>query len=58
MNAREMRTKSDDELKGELRDLHREAFNLRMQKGMGQLSRAESGEGFATRHCSVENDID
>ena len=39
MNARELRTKSDDEIRKELADLHREAFNLRMQKGMGQLSR-------------------
>ena len=39
MNARELRTKSDDELRKELLNLHREAFNLRMQKGTGQLSR-------------------
>ena len=39
MNARELRAKDDDELRKELVDLHREAFNLRMQKGMGQLSR-------------------
>ena len=39
MNARELRTRSDDELRKELVDLHREAFNLRMQKGIGQLSR-------------------
>ena len=39
MNARELRTRSDDELRKELVDLHREAFNLRMQKGMGQMSR-------------------
>ena len=39
MNARELRTKSDDELHKELLDLQREAFNLRMQKGVGQLSR-------------------
>ena len=39
MNARELRGKSDDELQSELVDLHREAFNLRMQQGMGQLSR-------------------
>jgi large subunit ribosomal protein L29 len=39
MNARELRGKSDGELRSELVDLHREAFNLRMQKGMGQLSR-------------------
>lgn len=39
MNVPEMRAKSEEELQSELRDLHREAFNLRMQKGMGQLSR-------------------
>ena len=39
MNAREMRAKSDEELQKELMDMHREAFNLRMQKGTGQLSR-------------------
>jgi large subunit ribosomal protein L29 len=39
MNARELRGKNDGELRSELVDLHREAFNLRMQQGMGQLSR-------------------
>ena len=39
MNARELRTKSDDELRTELLNLNREAFNLRMQRGTGQLSR-------------------
>ncbi len=39
MNARELRTKGEDELRKELVELYREAFNLRMQKGMGQLSR-------------------
>ena len=39
MNARELRARNDDELRKELVDLHREAFNLRMQKGMGQMSR-------------------
>ena len=39
MNARELRARDDDELSKELVDLHREAFNLRMQKGMGQISR-------------------
>ena len=41
MTARELRAKSDDELRKELLDMHREAFNLRMQKGMGQLSRPD-----------------
>ena len=39
MNARELRAKSDDDLRKELLDLSREAFNLRIQKGIGQLSR-------------------
>lgn len=39
MNARELRAKSDDELRTELMALHREAFSLRMQKGTGQLTR-------------------
>ena len=39
MNARELRARSDDELRKELLDMHRETFNLRMQKGMGQLTR-------------------
>ncbi|MCY4220469.1 MAG: 50S ribosomal protein L29 [Thiotrichales bacterium] len=40
MNARELRAKDDDELRKELLGLHREAFNLRMQKGMGQMFRS------------------
>ena len=39
MKARELRTKSDGDLRKELLDLHREAFNLRIQRGTGQLSR-------------------
>ena len=39
MNARELRAKSDEDLRKELLDLTREAFNLRVQKGIGQLSR-------------------
>ena len=39
MNTRELRARSDDDLRKELLDLYREAFNLRMQKGIGQLSR-------------------
>lgn len=35
-----MRGKTDDELEKELLDLAREAFNLRMQKGTGQLGRS------------------
>ncbi|HEX9585517.1 MAG TPA: 50S ribosomal protein L29 [Gammaproteobacteria bacterium] len=39
MKARELRAKSDEELAKELGELSREAFNLRMQRGTGQLSR-------------------
>ena len=39
MNARELRGKSDEDLQKELIDMYREVFSLRMQKGMGQLSR-------------------
>jgi len=41
MNASELRQKSSDELKLELDSLLREQFNLRMQKGTGQLSRPD-----------------
>jgi large subunit ribosomal protein L29 len=39
MKANELREKSDQELKDELQGLLREQFNLRMQRGTGQLSR-------------------
>ena len=39
MNAQQLRAKSSDDLRKELLDLSREAFNLRMQKGVGQLTR-------------------
>ncbi len=39
MKAQELRAKSDEELAKELDELSREAFNLRMQQGTGQLSR-------------------
>jgi large subunit ribosomal protein L29 len=38
MKASEMREKSADELNGELKSLLREQFNLRMQRGIGQMS--------------------
>ena len=40
MNATTLRAKSTDELKSELLELNREAFNLRMQKGVGQLTQS------------------
>ncbi|MCB1868800.1 MAG: 50S ribosomal protein L29 [Gammaproteobacteria bacterium] len=39
MNATEFRSKSTEELKKTLNDLRKEQFNLRMQRGTGQLSR-------------------
>jgi len=39
MKASELRHRTDAELDKELLDLAREAFNLRMQKGTGQLGR-------------------
>jgi len=33
----DIRTKSDDELQDQVRDLKKEAFNLRFQKASGQL---------------------
>jgi len=41
MNASDLRQKSSDELKLEMDGLLREQFNLRMQKGSGQLSRPD-----------------
>ena len=41
MKANALREKSVDDLKQELDGLLREQFNLRMQKGTGQLSRPD-----------------
>jgi large subunit ribosomal protein L29 len=38
MNAQEMREKNEIELREELSGLLRERFNLRMQRGIGQLA--------------------
>jgi large subunit ribosomal protein L29 len=38
MKASELKDKSVDELNNELKGLLREQFNLRMQKGTGQLA--------------------
>jgi len=40
MNATELRNKSKDELATALIELSREQFNLRMQKGAGQLAKS------------------
>ena len=39
MNVSDLRQKNDEELRGELLALRREAFNLRMQQGTVQLAR-------------------
>jgi large subunit ribosomal protein L29 len=41
MKAQDLRTMGVDELKKELTERLREQFNLRMQKGTGQLSRPD-----------------
>jgi large subunit ribosomal protein L29 len=38
MNVNEMKGKTDIELRDELKALLQEQFNLRMQKGMGQMT--------------------
>ena len=37
MKVADIRSKSDDELQDQIRDLKKEAFNLRFQKASGQL---------------------
>jgi large subunit ribosomal protein L29 len=41
MKASELRQKTKDELRTMLLDLSRERFNLKMQKGTGQLSKPD-----------------
>jgi len=41
MDAVELRSKTESELKLELHNLLRERFNLRMQRGTGQLTRPD-----------------
>jgi large subunit ribosomal protein L29 len=41
MNVSELRQKTKNELNLMLRDFSREQFNLRMQKGTGQLSKSD-----------------
>lgn len=38
MDIKELRSQSPDQLQSRLLDLRKEQFNLRMQKGSGQLS--------------------
>ncbi|MCU0766209.1 MAG: 50S ribosomal protein L29 [Gammaproteobacteria bacterium] len=39
MNAKELRQKTPAELEAEIVNLRKEQFNLRMQRGTGQMSR-------------------
>ena len=39
MKAKELRNSSPDELRKQLQELLQEQFNLRMQRGVGQLTR-------------------
>ncbi len=45
MDARELRSKTETQLKEELNGLLREQFNLRMQKGFGQLNNSARMKG-------------
>jgi large subunit ribosomal protein L29 len=42
MQAKELRTKTFDELNAELQALLQEQFNLRMQKGLGESPKAHN----------------
>ena len=60
MDAKELRGKSPAELKEELNSLLREQFNLRMQKGTGQLansSRLKSVRRDVARVKTIMNEI-
>ncbi len=41
MDAKELRSKTDQELREELNALFKEQFNLRMQKAIGQSARSD-----------------
>jgi len=41
MDAKELRSKSEQELRDELNGLLKEQFNLRMQKAIGQAARSD-----------------
>ncbi len=45
MDAKELRTKNETQLTEELSGLLREQFNLRMQKGTGQLNNSARMKG-------------
>ncbi len=41
MDAKELRSKSEQEIRDELNALYKEQFNLRMQKAIGQAARSD-----------------
>lgn len=45
MDAKELRSRDETQLKDELNGLLREQFNLRMQKGTGQLNNSARMKG-------------
>ncbi len=46
MKASELRSKTEGELKEMLLELHRERFNLGMQKATGQLTKSDQLQGI------------
>lgn len=48
MDAADLRTKTEDELRDQLRDLKKEALNLRFQRASGQLE--ATGRVRSVRH--------
>ncbi len=46
MKAEEYRLLESEKLQQQMNDLYREAFNLRMQKGSGQLPRASQARSI------------
>jgi len=60
MKASELRKKSKDELEAMLLELSREQFNLKMQKGTGQLSKPDQvkkGRRNAARIHTILNEM-
>lgn len=50
MKAQELRQKTKEELDKELKELYREKFNLRMQKGKKQNTNVKSHQFKRVRH--------
>ncbi len=58
MSAAELRKKTEEELDEELLALMREQFNLRMQKGTGQLSKPSEVKRVRRQIARVKTLID